>query len=272
MIGGILINAPITFQYSEPVGSATMAVTRRYPRRRRSGSRYKIGSRPRSVRRRAGAFGLYRGTRGMGMLRAVARSSRLNPFPNQKIVRHKYVDVCTMPAAGAGATSAYQFRCNSVFDPDYTSVGHQPMFYDEMATQYKWYTVVRSKIKITLPPNDTQVKHFALWVDDDLNVGASPTTTMEQHKSYTELTSNRNGPFVLKASIDLPRWNKTSYRGLLADDANKIATGNNPGTSMSKYFTFWAATQDASAAAAFKFHVEIFYYVVWREPNDHLPS
>lgn len=48
----------------------------------------------------------------------------------------------------AGATSKYEFRANSIYDPDYSGGGHQPMRFDQMAAFYADYVVVASKITV----------------------------------------------------------------------------------------------------------------------------
>ena len=95
--------------------------------------RRSVKSRRRTVSRPAGAFGMYRSTK-FSTLRAVARVIKpgrtLTPFPDAKLVKHIYADTITLPAgAGAGLSTKYQFRCNSAYDPDLTSTGHQPLYY-----------------------------------------------------------------------------------------------------------------------------------------------
>jgi len=64
----------------------------------------------------------------------------------------KYVESFSIdPAAGSLGTTVY--RANSVYDPDYTGVGHQPLGFDQMAALYAHYQVLRSTIKITLQPS-----------------------------------------------------------------------------------------------------------------------
>ncbi len=97
-----------------------MAVSRRY--RRPRGSRMKTRSR-RTVRRRAGAFGLYRSTRFAG-LRAVARrlgrttTIARTPFPQTKFVAHKMVHILTVPqATNPGDAQLVQTLANGIFQP-----------------------------------------------------------------------------------------------------------------------------------------------------------
>lgn len=54
-----------------------------------------------------------------------------------------------------GAMVPYVYRANSLFDPDYTGVGHQPYGFDQLMTWFDHYTVIGSKITVTVFNNGT---------------------------------------------------------------------------------------------------------------------
>lgn len=255
-----------------------MAVTRR--NRRRTGSRMKTRGR-RTVRRRAGAFGLYRSTR-FASLRSVARrlgrvsSIVRSPFPQTKLVRHKYVDTITVPAGfAAGGATVYQFRANSVYDPDFTGTGHQPMFHDEMALQYKRYTVLRSTIVLEAAGTNTQELNFLLWCDDDITTPslASPNTAMEQHGSKLDRLDRRSFPMKIKAWYDAAKWHKTSRNALVADDTQRTPSGNNPASAAEKFFTLYVAPLSGSVTvSALTMKVTMYFETLWSQPVDHAGS
>lgn len=60
------------------------------------------------------------------------------------MVTLKYSDLIAL--APVAAVAQYTFRGNSVFDPDYTSTGHQPRYYDQWSAFYQKYKVISSKI------------------------------------------------------------------------------------------------------------------------------
>lgn len=51
-----------------------------------------------------------------------------------------YVDAITLNATPSLAAK-YFYRCNSLFDPDFTATGHQPMGFDQYAALYNHYHV-----------------------------------------------------------------------------------------------------------------------------------
>ena len=47
----------------------------------------------------------------------------------------------------------YVFRMNSIFDPDFTGTGHQPLWHDTYSTIYETYRVLGAKLTITFAPS-----------------------------------------------------------------------------------------------------------------------
>ncbi len=68
--------------------------------------------------------------------------------PSRMMVTLRYSDLITVnPSAAFGQ---YTFRGNSVFDPDYTSTGHQPRYFDQWSAFYQRYKVISSRIKVSV--------------------------------------------------------------------------------------------------------------------------
>lgn len=71
--------------------------------------------------------------------------ARLSTGPPLRMnTRLQYTSLYVSSNAVAATTSSVQtFRLNSLFDPDYTNVGHQPLYYDQLApTLYQFYRVL----------------------------------------------------------------------------------------------------------------------------------
>jgi hypothetical protein len=64
------------------------------------------------------------------------------PDKQQTVLR--YADVIHL----SGTAAQYTFRANSLFDPDYTSAGHQPLYFDQFTASYQRYRVYSCKIKL----------------------------------------------------------------------------------------------------------------------------
>lgn len=77
----------------------------------------------------------------------------LNGIQNSEIIKLRYVQHITIPGDDIqGSMKAYQFRANSLFDPDYNIGGHQPMGFDQMAAKYNHYQVLGARIKVKNVP------------------------------------------------------------------------------------------------------------------------
>lgn len=110
-----------------------------YSRRRRT---YGVRARRRPYR-----AGRRRYSRRRYMAKRRVRRMPLSGFGTSKTVRMRYRDIITLDA-GLAIPALYDFRANSVFDPDVALGGHQPMGFDQWATHYQHYTVIGSKIKV----------------------------------------------------------------------------------------------------------------------------
>jgi len=71
----------------------------------------------------------------------------LGNFPSNKTVALRYLENFTLDASGSGSATQV-FSVNSIFDPNVTGVGHQPMFRDNYANLYNTYRVNYSHITI----------------------------------------------------------------------------------------------------------------------------
>lgn len=65
-------------------------------------------------------------------------------IPDTQYTVIRYVDLVSF----TGSTSSYTFRANSLFDPDFTSTGHQPYYFDQFIASYEKYRVFKTHIKL----------------------------------------------------------------------------------------------------------------------------
>lgn len=71
-------------------------------------------------------------------------------YNNNFTVRLTYADSYNYTINGAAGTLARTWSMNSIFDPDVTNVGHQPMMRDLYASQYDYYAVLACHYRIEL--------------------------------------------------------------------------------------------------------------------------
>lgn len=243
------------------------------------GTRSRKGSKAKSRARRATRRAPYKKRKSTAALQVSRNKFRIpivpQLFPNTKLVRHRYCDTITLPAsAAAGNAVKWVFRCNSMYDPDFTGTGHQPMFRDEMAAQYNYYTVLASTIKVSFPPENDKKQNVQLWTDDDSVSPIDPTTARETHLCYQAIKlDKRNTPLVCTSFYDAARWNKTTKKGIMADNDQKTQAGSNPSGTATKYYIIYTSPVDSTESlTAQKIDVDMIFYTMWREPVDHVGS
>lgn len=98
-----------------------------------------------STKRKASKSGSRRSKRSNA--RRIQRTLPLAGMPDKKIVRMRYSDDVEINPTTAGFGTAHVLRLNSIHDPDYTGVGHQPMGHDEWSNFYQRYHVIGCRVQ-----------------------------------------------------------------------------------------------------------------------------
>jgi len=62
-------------------------------------------------------------------------------FPDRVSLKLKYVDRLDISTSAGVPYYNHIFRANSVYDPDYTATGHQPLYFDQYSAIYDKYKV-----------------------------------------------------------------------------------------------------------------------------------
>lgn len=200
----------------------------------------------------------------------------MNPFPEKNLVKHKYADNVTMPAAaGAGQAQIYTFMCNGMYDPDVTGTGHQPMFRDEMVAKYEAYTVLSSKIGVFFPMVDTAFCNFFIVVTQDSTPEVIyPTNALEEYKfNRPEAPAYRSSTLVKKAYFNAAKRRGTTVSGILADDTFKSTASSDPNSSARWYYHIIVYPVDSTVTlTARRIQVQLTYHTLWRDTKDFTAS
>lgn len=76
-----------------------------------------------------------------------------DPVPLERYCVFKYIDNVFWTTVGGADDNIY--RGNSLYDPDYTGAGAQPLGFDQLCTLYSRFIVFGSAIKVTIVNMDT---------------------------------------------------------------------------------------------------------------------
>lgn len=195
-------------------------------------------------------------------------------FPTTRVVKMRYVTNIEINP-GIAQLASHQFRANSIFDPDVTLIGHQPLGYDQWSQFYQNYTVIGSKINAKFVydgtnSNSSQMLGIYLTADPN-NTPSQGTDIAEQGLGRYKLApavnyaSFRGGPPQLTNFYSPKKmFNLTD----LKDNQDKIGGefGTNP-TEVA-YYVVWAQAMDGSVdLAATRILVTIDYTVLMSEPK-----
>lgn len=188
-------------------------------------------------------------------------------FPKKLCMTHKYVDVTSVTST-SGLLGKYLFSCNSMYDPNWTGGGHQPMYRDQCAALYQHYNVIgsRAKFKILNGATNTGLIAVSLYINDDATVTPTDISTVTEQTSATPMkliAYNSSDPVYLTKS-----WSAKKFfgKGVLANNAIGAGIGSNP--TEQSFFTLCLQCMDGLSTVSVYFEVEIEYICVWTELID----
>lgn len=184
-------------------------------------------------------------------------------FPRRMVMTHKYNTLVSLNTGALGVTGFQQFRCNGMFDPDFTLSGHQPLYFDQMSVVYNHYTVIGSKITIRATKTDASNQiptTVGVYIDDDGTVVSTNLNTLiEQSQSrYKFVTQERDAIFTMKWSA------KKQFGGsILGNDNLQGTTTSDPNEQ--SFFTVFANSEQLVTSTSIQLWADIEYIAVWSE-------
>jgi len=92
----------------------------------------------------------------------VPRSVSLSNWNTPVRTTMKYSDVVILATTVGTGFTTYTLRPSSLYDPDYTGTGHQPLRFDQMAAMFQDYRVRSATVKMTFAVGEVSVSASAL--------------------------------------------------------------------------------------------------------------
>lgn len=216
---------------------------------------------------------------------SVPRMLSLGPtFPNGLIAKHKYSMSKTLQATYVNndipGTAQQSFRTASLFDPDRTGGGAQPLFFDEMAAIYNQYRILGAKCRLRfVNMSEEPIIVFGAHLGAPLGTGWSPGQLMERRDVKSQFLSPMSAGGKNQTTMSLfyspSKFYKQRKENLRADNS---LVGNGAGDVVPSKMTYFEValaqvdqTLGASANHAVKIYVEIEYTAFWndRKLNTH---
>lgn len=181
-----------------------------------------------------------------------------DPFPAKMMTRMRYSTVVSIDPM-AGSPAHHLFRANSIYDPDYTSTGHQPYGHDTMANIYNHYMVTKARIVVT--PTWTNFDGiFGIAKVDDVVVSGDYDAIREQKGTNVATGTSAGG------QQSVTNYYTSDYFNA-AGNALQTSYGTNPNEQF--YFdVFYEARDSTTEPSARTFLVNITYDVLSWELKD----
>lgn len=216
---------------------------------------------------------IYPSHRFSGVYAGTSVSQPVQPFK----LKWQYSNVLNV---NLGVSVAQTFRVNSLYDPDYTGIGDQPVGFDELSAFYSKYRVRACKIK------------FSIW---NYYSGGNDTTNnlsslifamvFRNHDQSTTLTTGtaramRGTKFVPIVSADAGVTTITYYVTMrdyfgqddIEDDDYAAATSTNPVNSAFVTLQAGSPSGVTSFSCGFRYHAMFTFYGEMTEPKPLAPS
>lgn len=188
--------------------------------------------------------------------------SNMSPLPDRFFTKLMYSDANALTFAGTGTPMYHQYRINSLFDPNYTGTGHQPLGFDQLSTLYNRYRVYGMKYKVTFVNRDTVYQV-------DVAIQNRPNTTLHTvmdtvyespYSQKTTLGIEGSGASIriLKGYVSCAKILGISKTELKTDDENSAIVSQNP--THSPMLTLYIFNQTSNQAAVVSTRVELVYF------------
>lgn len=198
-------------------------------------------------------------------------------FPDLLKTKLHYCDVVQLTAS-AGSPGLWQFRMNSLFDPDFTGTGHQPQWFDQLAAVYQRYRVLGAKITAKFIPNTINSAEVGdtgpYIVGITTKVGstfaaATYAAILEDGNSINDIVVDKQGGNNLKVLSNT--YSPMRDTGLDPyDDTLGALVSANPTT---QYFaTVWAMDISESVAPDVQCQIEIEFACEFSWRNENVNS
>jgi len=181
-------------------------------------------------------------------------------FPNSIITKIRYCDEFSYNSNLAGVASNI-WRANGIFDPDYTNIGHQPLYRDNFAAIYDFYTVLGSKITVHFQSESATLGAFVGIVGSDTpSISTTRATLREMNNAVsTIIGSVNNGSKTLTMTYSPEEQLGANVKD---DSSSMTSVGADPTAGEGQYYYgVWAATADSASTCKITVQIEIEYTV-----------
>lgn len=189
-----------------------------------------------------------------------------SPLPLALSDTLRYYDSFSIDPA-SGVAGQYFFAANGMYDPNVSGTGHQPMYFDELMALYQHYTVMSSKIKVTVFPGGNPLSFGVLLLGTNTSVTDPLRLSEYQLGSRKYVLGNAMGTMsdlTVTYSFNAERFFNKTRSSMLGDTDYTGGASANPVELA--YFCVYVFPADLSTdLSSTLFNIEIEYSAVLTE-------
>lgn len=163
--------------------------------------------------------------------RTTLKNKTLNPFSQRYLCKMKYAEVRVVSGPVGGGLVQYNYRLNSIFDPNLTGGGHQPYGSDQLSDLYNRYRVYKVDYAISALNTDGAINYSviaAIPSNEPLSAIVGVPEIMESPRARYITQAPNASLKVLKGSISLPSLTGRTKAQYMADDRYQALFTDNP--------------------------------------------
>jgi len=207
-----------------------------------------------------------------GSLTTLLNEPWMPVFPPRIYKKLRYSTNISLGAA-SGAVSSWVFRANDLFDPDFTSTGHQPMGFDQLMNFYNHFIVAKAVIHCTFK----NLASFPASVCIRQDADSTPITVIDRileiggcAKADLEFKGVSGSQRSLELGLDVARLQGVSRVALTSDPSLQ----GNAAASPAEVTYFHVQCWDSTAAGASSVGVDIILEqeAYFCEPRNSIES
>lgn len=180
------------------------------------------------------------------------------PVPDRMFTKMNYSEVLIMNLEFL--TLKYHMYRNSLFDPDYTSIGHQPLWRDQYALMYNKYRVLGIKYKFALlNTSSNAMVSGAVKYSSDANVELS-LNTLRERKNVNRVVVGPQGSKAtfMKGYMPVGRPHGLTKKNVIEDEDFIALMGYDP--AKLSFLHIYLSSTDLSGAVV-NIQADLTYYV-----------
>jgi len=182
---------------------------------------------------------------------AALRYARLGrgPIPNKVTVTLKYVQL----NSSNGAVVDQVFNINSMFDPDRTGTGHQPLGFDQYSGFFNKYRVYKCKVTVQAVQTGTGTSVIGLLADNVTSAYAGMTNYLEQPGAIKKPVIQVSNPVYISRTYDLWKVTGKEFKEYMSDDIYAATFAASPSENILAHVGFWTVTGGTVATDVLSF-------------------